>query len=296
MLGEALAVLQRWFEVVPRSPRPGNDRASIRTLIDSTVEYLEHPQAAQDAAYRELWAQLRELWGQAQDTPPPTTTRRCADCCNVSGIAEGGWSGVSWTKKPCPAAVATDRMTAEWLARYGRYKFLGPDTAGPFDEMAVIGLLVTDLYPQDTPAYAALVAEVCRHSERGEWEWVGGMEVCPRYLSGESELVDAGLQAIRRMRCTNLWMHLAPIDQRRWSDAIGEPVPNDGFVGPPVFASEYGPTRQYYFDAAMTAAASRSVMRIASAAGVEPAPFDADHAVENGLDSLAMLGTVDRSW
>lgn len=194
-----------------------------------------------------------------------------------------------WTKKPRQAAAAQDRMTAEWLAQYGRYKFLGADTSGPFDEMAVIGTFVSDLYPQDTPAYAAVVAEVVRHSALGEWERVGGWKFAREYLAGESDLVDAGLHAIRRMHCTNLWMHLAPVDQRRWSEVIGEPVPNDGFVGPPVFASEYGPTRQYYFDVAMTAAASRSVTRIASATGVDPAPFDADHAVENGLGNLAML-------
>ena len=67
MLTEALSVLQRWFEVVPRSNRNGGDRASVRILIDVTVAYLEQPQAPQDAAYRQLWTQLRELWGQAQD-------------------------------------------------------------------------------------------------------------------------------------------------------------------------------------------------------------------------------------
>lgn len=67
MLGEELAILQRWFEVVPRSNRHGGDRASVRMLIDATVEYLEHPQAPQDATYRQLWTHLRELWGQAQD-------------------------------------------------------------------------------------------------------------------------------------------------------------------------------------------------------------------------------------
>ena len=67
MLGEALAVLQRWYEVVPLSNRHGGDRANVRLLIDSTVEYLEHPHAAQDAAYRSLWTHVGELWGRAQD-------------------------------------------------------------------------------------------------------------------------------------------------------------------------------------------------------------------------------------
>ena len=194
-----------------------------------------------------------------------------------------------WNKQQRPSAVPQDRMTPEWLAQYGRYKFLCCDTAGVFDEMVVVGSFIADLYPQDTPGYAAVLAEVARHAERGEWERVGGWKFARDYLTGESALVDGGLNAIRRMRCTNLGIHLAPIDQRRWSEVIGEPVPNDGFVGPPVFDSEFGPTRQYYFDAAMTAAASRSVTRLSSATGAEPGPFGPDHQVEGGLGNLAML-------
>jgi hypothetical protein len=194
-----------------------------------------------------------------------------------------------WGRKADRTTGKTDRMSSDWLAQFGRFKFLGAEAVGPFDELAVILPIVGDLYPQDTPAYAAIVAEVTRHSRRGVWESIGGWKFAREYLAGEFALVDAGLETVRSMRCTNLAMHLAPIDQRRWAEAIGAPVPNDGFIGPPVFDSEYGPTRQYYFDAARDAARRRSVARIPSALGVEPSPFLPDHAVENGLDSLAML-------
>lgn len=194
-----------------------------------------------------------------------------------------------WKKREERTTGTPDRMTSEWLAQFGRFKFLRSEANEAFDEMTVISRLIPDLYPQDTPGYASVVAEVRRHAAVGEWERVGAWKFAREYLAGEFDLVDEGLRAIHRMRCTNLAMHLAPIDQRRWAEVIGEPIPHDGFVGPPVFDSSYGPTRQYYFDAAMTAAARRSVTRIPSTPGVEPAPFAPDHAVENGLGNLAML-------
>src|SRR5262249_3397173 len=49
---------------------------------------------------------------------------------------------------------------------------------------------------------------------------------------------------------------------------------HDGFFGPPVFDSNYGPSRQFYFDNAIATAAGRTPTRVPSSPGVEPGSID----------------------
>lgn len=67
MLGEALAILQTWLSRVPLSNGNGMERASVRGFIDCAAAYLEHPSAPRDAAFQQLWQDLRGLWSQAKD-------------------------------------------------------------------------------------------------------------------------------------------------------------------------------------------------------------------------------------
>lgn len=177
-----------------------------------------------------------------------------------------------WKRRAGPA----DRITSEALADFGRFEFLGRES-GVVDPYSLVSELVSLSYPPDGPGFADVVAELRRHAEKGEWEKVGAWKYVREFLSDGSEvadLIDGGLLAIHRMRVTNLGIHLAPIDTPRYTELTGGPPPNDGFFGPPVFDSHFGPTRQYYFDHAVSTAAARQVSRVASAPGVGPGPVD----------------------
>ena len=178
-----------------------------------------------------------------------------------------------WKRTSTP----TDRITADALAEFGRFAFLGAEQSGVSDSYSLISPLVPLSYPAEGPGYMELVAELRRHAERGEWEKVGAWKYVRDFLSDTpdvADLIDGGLLAIARMRVTNLAIHLAPIDSPRYIQLTGGPPPNDGFFGPPVFDSHYGPTRQYYFDHAITAAASRQITRLVSVPGAAPGPVD----------------------
>ncbi|MFZ6005557.1 MAG: hypothetical protein ACOYXM_16665 [Actinomycetota bacterium] len=179
-----------------------------------------------------------------------------------------------WNRK----AVAADRISSEALADFGRFEFLGREQSGVFDAYALVSDLVSLSYPPDGPGFQAVVAELRRHAQKGEWEKVGAWKYVREFLSDSDDvgdLIDGGLLAIHRMRVTNLSIHLAPIDTPRYTELTGGPPPNDGFFGPPVFDSDFGPTRQYYFDHAISTAAARQISRVPAAAGVEPGPIDA---------------------
>ncbi len=172
-----------------------------------------------------------------------------------------------------------DRITSEDLAQFGRYEFLGAEQSGvPLGSAYnLISNLNELIYTQSPTDRAQLVAELSRHADKGEWEKVGAWKYVREFLDeapDTRELIDGGLLAIFRMEVTNLGMHLAPIDTPRYAELTGGPPANDGFFGPPVFDSDYGPTRQYYFDHAITTAAARRISRIESAPGVEPGPLD----------------------
>lgn len=168
-----------------------------------------------------------------------------------------------------------DRITSEDLAQFGRYEFLGADqsgvpSSGAYDLISGLNELVFTQSPTDR---AQLVVELHRHAEKGEWEKVGAWKYVREFLDAApdtQDLIDGGLLAISRMRVTNLGIHLAPIDTQRYVELTGALTPNDGFFGPPVFDSNYGPTRQYYFDHAISTAAARRITRLESAPGVEP--------------------------
>lgn len=177
-----------------------------------------------------------------------------------------------WKRRANPV----DRITSEALADFGRFEFLGRES-GVVDPYSLVSELVSLSYPPDGPGFAEVVDELRRHAEKGEWERVGAWKYVREFLSDGPEvadLVDGGLLAIHRMRVTNLGIHLAPIDTPRYTELTGGPPPNDGFFGPPVFASDFGPTRQYYFDHAVSTAAARQITRVSSAPGVSPGPID----------------------
>ena len=172
-----------------------------------------------------------------------------------------------------------DRITSEDLAQYGRYKFLGAEPSGmPIGSAdGLISSLNELVYTRAPADRASLVAELGRHADKGDWEKVGAWKYVREWLDEAAdtlELIDGGLLAIHRMRVTNLGLHLAPIDMPRYIELTGGPPPNDGFFGPPVFDSKYGPTRQYYFDHAIATATARRVTRIESAPRVEPGPVE----------------------
>lgn len=178
-----------------------------------------------------------------------------------------------WNRK----RPATDLITHEDLAAVGRLRILGADLSGIDDEMPLVSALIYQSVPADGPGCVQVVEELRRHAEKGEWEKVGAWRFARFYLpdeAGAADLIDEGLLALRRMRITNLAMHLAPIDIDRYIELTGEPPANDGFIGAPTFESHFGPTRQYYFDQAITSAAARTINRLPSAEGVPPGPLE----------------------
>lgn len=172
-----------------------------------------------------------------------------------------------------------DRITSDDLAQFGRHEFLGAEQSGlPLGSAyGLISSLNELVYTRDAADRARIVAELGRHAEKGEWEKVGAWKYVREFLDeapDTRELIDGGLLAIDRMRVTNLGINLAPIDTFRYAELTGGPPPNNGFFGPPVFDSNYGPTRQYYFDDAIATAAARRITRIESTPGVEPGPVE----------------------
>ena len=183
-----------------------------------------------------------------------------------------------------PAQV--DRIRPEDLANFGRFEFLGEEGSGLSREQAVpeylrqtgVDAMIASMVNNDPSQRNAVIAELLRHGEVGEWEKVGAWKFVREFLDDDKEaiqpVIDAGLLALSRMRVTNLSVHLAPIDSPRYTELTGERPPNDGFFGPPVFDSNFGPTRQYYFDHAISTAAARRIARLPSDAGIEPGPLD----------------------
>jgi len=178
---------------------------------------------------------------------------------------------VFWNRK----SATVDRISSEALANFGRYEFLGSQQSGidPSDSYSLISELNELIFTSTSADRDLAVAELHRHAAKGEWERVGAWKYVREFLDDEADtrdLIDGGLLAIAQMRVTNLSIHLAPIDAPRYAELTGGPPPNDGFFGPPVFDSNFGPTRQYYFDDAIARAAARRVTRLKSATGLAP--------------------------
>lgn len=165
-------------------------------------------------------------------------------------------------------------VTSDQLAAYGRREFLGEHQGlspmAQFDQLRPLHELVFTQTPEDR---ATIVAELTKLSKTGEWERVGAWKYVRDMLSFEADtqpLVDAGLAAVRRMRVTNLSLHLSQNDTDRYREIFGEAPPYDGFVGPPCFDSAYGPSRADRHQPAIRAAASRRVEPLRAAPGADP--------------------------
>ncbi len=176
-----------------------------------------------------------------------------------------------WKENP----FRSDQITSEQLARYGRYLFLDSKINGheEHDSLAWVSPLARLIWGGDPAPRPKVIAELRRHAAKGEWEKVGAWKFV-REFSEEApdtqDLIDGGLLAVARMRVTNLAFNLAPVDIPRYRELVGGQVPNDGFFGPPVFDSQFGPSRQYYLDNAATEAAGRVVARLPHSQGTRP--------------------------
>ena len=191
-----------------------------------------------------------------------------------------------WNRKTALA----DTISSDDLANWGRRQLLG-EMSG-IDPMTAYGLiepLSMETYMQGGKGVAGVVEELRRHVGHGEWEAVGAWKFARDFLgepADADEFIDAGLLAVDHMRITNLAIHLAPIDLPRYEELTGHAPPNDGFFGPPVFDSDFGPSRQFYFDSALAAAASRRIVRLPSSAGVQPGSLD---GVASSMWDLGLL-------
>jgi hypothetical protein len=171
-----------------------------------------------------------------------------------------------------------DLVTAEDVARFGRFSFLGPAAADVSDASAALRLLEplrSQLYGDEKLKRAA-IDEMERHASQGRWEAVGAWKFGEDFIDDaayNASVTDLGLLALADMRVTNLAIHLGHAYLTRYEELTGAPASNDGFWGPPIFDSAFGPTRQYYFDQAISAAAQRRPTRIPSAPGIT-APSD----------------------
>lgn len=180
------------------------------------------------------------------------------------------------TRRRAPAPG--DKISSEQLADFGRFQFLGEEQSGikSGDSLDLVRDLAWPLWGSEPNARADAIAELRRHAARGEWETVGAWKFVREFLDDAPDtrdLIDGGLGAVTKMRVTNLSIHLSARDSTRYRELTGGPAPNDGFFGPPVFDSHFGPSRQYYLDSAVAAAARRSIARLAHAPGARPGPL-----------------------
>ncbi|ONH24740.1 hypothetical protein BL253_29385 [Pseudofrankia asymbiotica] len=179
----------------------------------------------------------------------------------------------AWRRRP-----PDNRISSELLADFGRYQFLDEQSGLPPNDMYELLMPLHQLvFTQRARDRALVVAELRRHAAHGPWEKVGAWKYVRDMLDAApdtQDLIDNGLLAVRDMRVTNLAWHLSSRDTDRYREITGGPVPHDGFFGPPAFDSAHGPSRQYYFDDAVSRAAARRPVRVPSAPGVEPGPVD----------------------
>ena len=190
-----------------------------------------------------------------------------------------------------------DLIAPDALARFGRFQFLGAGeisgVTDPSEALRLVDPLRHQLY-RDASAKSAALAELERHARGDEWAAVGAWKFAREFLdfsdptSGPlaQRAVDGGLRAVASMQVVNLGIHLSPADGERFQHITGAPAPNDGFWGPPVFDSSFGPTRQYYDDHATAAAAARSPVRLSHRPGVAPASME---SVNHALWDFGML-------
>jgi hypothetical protein len=190
-------------------------------------------------------------------------------CPAPTGQAQHGGEMAFWNRGKRPV----DRISSEDLANYGRWEFLKEQSGiEPSSVYGLISPLNCLLYTGGTAA-SEVIHELRRHAPRGPWEKVGAWKYARDFLDNQpeaQELIDDGLRAIHAMRVTNLAIHLSRLDAPRYEEITGVRPMNDGFWGPPVFDSGYGPTKQYYFDHALASATSRTITRLPASPGVAP--------------------------
>ncbi len=190
-----------------------------------------------------------------------------------------------------------DLTTPEAVARFGRFEFLGPDLSGVPDWSSASEPLAPLQWQLcgERSNRATAMGELRRHGSGGEWEAVGAWKYASKFLDGPAsfmDLADAAMLALCQMRVTNLRFNLPSFYLERYQIVTGQPPSDDGFFGLPVFDSSFGPTRQYYFDAAISAAAARRPERIEHRAGIEPVDVvDLDHPWWE-LGTLLLRGPV----
>jgi hypothetical protein len=188
-----------------------------------------------------------------------------------------------------------DLVSSELLARHGRAELMGWDVAGEDDTFTVFNALAPlrnaalDGALDGSPARKRAIEELRRHAAQGPWETVGAALFVRDFIPDETvvaEFGEARLRALDRMRLTNLAIHLSAADLSAYRRLFDRDPPHDGFFGPPVFDSNYGPTRSYYFDAARAASVARRPMRIAQAQVDAPDSVD---ELTKGLWDFGML-------
>lgn len=176
-----------------------------------------------------------------------------------------------------------DLVPASAVAAYGRRGFLGEADIGGLDHSQAwesMQPLFNPLIQEGSSERRRALEELARHARAGAWEAIGAWKYlhdAPIYDHDmvdqaplKDTLTDHAMRVLKTMRVTNLRIHLGMGDLERYERVNGEPAPHDGFFGPPVFDSDFGPSRQYYYDAALAAAVARTPQRVPHAPGVEP--------------------------
>jgi hypothetical protein len=276
-LDGAASDLVFWLRLPPGEPGANSSRlrSNVSQLVNLSDEFLSapggaaHPQAdeirqgclrAAASCYSDLSRDIQDKVVRMSSVQPGRAASQRQD-----------------TALRTAAKARGDRISSAQLADFGRFSFLGAGQSGikATDSLDLVRPLAELAWSQDLPSRAIAIAELRRHAAKGEWEAVGAWKVVREFMDDAPEtatLIDGGLSAIIRMRVTNLAIHLAPVDIHRYQALAGGPPPNDGFFGPPVFDSHFGPARQYYLDSAVAAAARRTTARLPHAPGVQPGP------------------------
>jgi len=176
-------------------------------------------------------------------------------------------------------AKVESAISSDALASFGRFEVLGATVSGVdnSDAFSLVEPLLRPIFADPAGGQSLVAEELRRHASVGDWEAIGAWKVVREFLEDSSEysdLIDMGLLTIAKMQMTNLAIHLAPIDRPRYEELTGGPPENDGFWGPPVFASDYGPSHQYYLDNAVNSASARVVNRLPNKPGVDSPEVD----------------------
>ena len=197
-----------------------------------------------------------------------------------------GWVGTEGEAGLGPEAVAD----------YGRHALLGAEVSG-IDDAAVastVAVVSAGLGAGRAEAAAGL-DHLTDLAGEGPWEAVGAWKLAAAAGAPpqrERALAEPALRALHEMRVTNLAIHLSGPDTDLYTRLNGQRPPHDGFFGPPVFATDLGPSREDYFDHAILAAAQREPARVSATPGAPPADVAAASAALWDFGRLALQGPL----